>query len=128
MRNSFLYICLHCTLLWSQSTFSQEFLGCGEYHFKGILRKTPNTISKITYIVHENTKSEMRFSVSEIADEVNLSLFLNVPTEFTAKILKIMDGTKGVISDPNEISKRLPNPLGNRDTELKKLNTKKCEF
>ena len=109
-------------LLWSTTLFAQDFEGCGVYVFKGVLREDK-------YIVNEGTKSEMVFELADNQDFLNLSVFLNEPSTFKGRIIKQMDGTRGLLKGSSEISKRFPNPLDtSADIGITKIKSSVCEI
>ena len=123
MIKTFLFI----TLISSAPLFSQEFSGCGEYSFKGILRHDENAPLKMSYVIHEGTKSQMIFHLTEKVDVPKLALVLDLPSVFKAKIHKQMDGTKGTLKAPFEIARRYPNPLVSTDSGMTKIQDLKCD-
>jgi hypothetical protein len=117
-----LFLFFNCSTL-----YSQEFIGCGEYNFRGILREDQKAPLKMSYIVHESTKSELRFELVEKEDLLKLGVFVNTETMLKAKILNLMDGTKGELREISGISKRFPNPLVPNDTGIVRLQDIKCK-
>ncbi len=113
-------------LISTNPLLGQEFKGCGEYAFKGVLMLDSTAPLQMSYIVHQSTKSEMTFFIINQEDILKLNSFLKVPTALQAKILKKMDGTKGEIIGLTKISRRFPAPLGYPETELKLLKTLDC--
>jgi len=107
--------------------FAQDFSGCGEYKFKGILKYDEKAPLKMSYIVREGTGSQMTFSLVNKADVTTLAAFIDKPSHFKAKILKPMDGTKGELGAPVEIGLRFPDPLSASDTGIEKIKTLKCQ-
>ncbi|MBC7538449.1 MAG: hypothetical protein H7281_06490 [Bacteriovorax sp.] len=114
------------SLMSSSCLFAQEFSGCGEYLFKGILRHDEHAPLKMIYVVNEGTKSQLNFDLIEKDDVIKLALVLNLPTTITGNIEKPMDGTKGSLTMPTEIARRFPNPLKNNDTGITKIKIFKC--
>lgn len=110
----------------SLATNAQEFTGCGEYLFKGVLRADKKLPLKFKYIVHENSQSQMSFNLKEKTDSIALIGIIDQPTSLKAKILKKMDGTYGELTEPREISHRISKPLSARDTEIIKITDLKC--
>lgn len=113
-------------ILFSANAFAQSFEGCGEYEFKGIVRKDKSAPLGLVYVVNEETRSQLNFPITSFAEIKKLSLFINQPTQFQAKILKNMDGTKGEFSDSVQIEKRFPNPLLSTDTGITRIKILKC--
>lgn len=116
---------LVCLLLVGQAS-AQEFSGCGEYVFNGVLKHNDRSVFKMVYIVNEGTKSQMIFDFVERDDVMKLALMLNVPSSFKAKITRLMDGTKGVLSYPVDIDRRFLDPLSNKTSGLTKIKNLKC--
>lgn len=114
-------------VLLSSNVFAQEFSGCGEYVFKGVLKHDEHSPLKMIYVVNEGTKSQMTFDLIERDDVVKLSLMLDLPSTFKASITKPMNGTKGVLSFPSEIARRVPNPLSKNEIGIAKIKTFKCD-
>ena len=46
--------------------------------------------------------------------------------KINANITKAMDGTRGVLTFPSEVERRLPNPLSSIDTGIIKVKNFKC--
>lgn len=115
------------TLVFSFNAYSQDFSGCGEYLFKGVLRHDEQAPLKLKYVVNENTNSQMIFTLLEKEDVKKLAIMIDLPTTMKANITKPMDGTKGVITFPSEIGRRLPNPLVSKDTGITKIKNFKCD-
>jgi hypothetical protein len=115
---------LFCYL--SFNLYAQEFVGCGEYNLKGVLKKDENAPLKLSYLVHAGTNSQMRFHLTEPEDVLKLALMLDIDSSIKAKILKPMDGTKGKISGILEISKRFPNPISSSDTGINLILKLNC--
>lgn len=111
----------------SSHAFAQEFIGCGEYLFKGLLKMDEHSPFKMLYIVHEGTKSQMNFRLKEKDDAIKLALIIDIPSSFKASITKPMDGTSGVLSFPTEISRRFPDPLKSSSTGILKIKEMKCD-
>lgn len=111
----------------SFNSYAQDFSGCGEYEFKGVLRHDDHVPFKMIYIVNENTKSQMIFNLQEMEDMKKLAIMVNLPSKFKASIPKMMDGTKGVLTFPSEIGRRLPDPLSSKDTGITKIKNFKCD-
>lgn len=119
-------IILTLSFLWNSILFANEFQGCGEYLFKGILKGDKGSPLLMTYLVHAGTISEMKFLL-EKKDLITLSPYANTPSSFKAKILKKMDQTLGTLVEPTEIASRFPNPLNNNDTGIRKLKDLDCK-
>lgn len=115
------------TVLVSTSSWAQDFKGCGEYKFKGVLKQDEKAPLKMSYVVREGTGSQMTFHLVNKDDVVALAAFLDKPSQFKAKILKAMDGTKGELQGPVEIGLRFPNPLSDRDTGIERVGEMKCK-
>lgn len=113
-------------ILLASALYSQDFKGCGEYLFKGILKEGTEASPKVIYVVNEGTKSEQKFEIAKKEDLLRLSLFMNMPSSFKGKIMKRMDGTKGVVQDPTEIARRFPDPLSGSDTGISLIKASKC--
>ena len=107
-------------LIASINSYAQDFSGCGEYEFKGVLRHDDHVPFKMIYIVNENTKSQMIFNLQEMEDMKKIAIMVNLPS-------KLMDGTKGVLTFPSEIGRRLPDPLSSKDTGITKIKNFKCD-
>jgi hypothetical protein len=118
-------ICI--SFIWTSVLFSQEYQGCGEYLFKGILKDDKESPYKMNYVVNSKTKSEMIFEFSNESDLASLAILLDTPSSFKGKITKRMNGTKGVVKSPNEISKRFPDPLKSMDTGIFQIKAEKCD-
>ncbi|MBC7428710.1 MAG: hypothetical protein H7336_08880 [Bacteriovorax sp.] len=123
MINFFLLV----SLLISNNLLAQEFSGCGEYIFKGVLKHDEHAHLKMIYVVNEGTKSQMTFNLIERDDVQKLALMLDLPSTFKASIIKNMDGTRGALSFPSEIASRFPNPLSKNETGITKIKNFKCE-
>ena len=106
---------------------AQTFEGCGTYVFKGILRADANTKNKMSYLIHEGTKSQMIFEIPNEQDLVDLAMMINTSSTFTGIIPKLMDGTKGIVINTSEISRRFPDLLNPNSTGITKVNSKKCD-
>jgi hypothetical protein len=104
----------------SSILFAQDFRGCGDYLFRGVLKEDK-------YIVNEGTKSEMVFELIDNEDFLKLSAFLNMPSSFKGSIIKKMDGTKGVVKGSTEIFRRFPNPLNPKDTGITLIKKSVCD-
>lgn len=114
-------------LLISFPVFAQDFTGCGEYKFKGILKYDEKAPLKMSYIVREGTGSQMTFSLVNKNDVTTLAPFIDKPSQFKAKIVKPMDGTKGELRTPMEIGLRFPDPMSGSDTGIEKIKSVKCQ-
>jgi hypothetical protein len=123
MMKAFFFI----SLLSVGSLHAQTFEGCGTYVFKGILKEDLNSKNRISYYVHEGTKSQMIFEIPNDQDLLDLVIMLNVSSTFTGKITKLMDGTKGVVTAPTKISRRFPDPLNSASTGIIKISDEKCD-
>lgn len=88
-----------------------QFIDCGRYELKGILRQLPDQKRQFHYSVLEETQSAMLFLVAEESDLSVLLPFLDKPTFIEASILKKLNGTQGEINKIKKIQLRLPNPL-----------------
>lgn len=104
----------------SVNLYAGEFKGCGEYLVKGVFKKDE------TYIVNENSRSQMIFELGE-EEKAILSPLIGKSSSFKGKITKNMDGTKGKIRDIKEVTIRFPNPLAPGDTGIIKLRDLKCD-
>lgn len=122
IRRFFLFF----SIVFSVSAFSQEFSGCGEYHFKGILKYDEKAPLKMSYIIHEGSLSQMIFYLVDKEDINMLAAVTEKPSQFKAKIVKKMDGTKGELRSPTEIALRFPDPLRSSDTGIAKIKNLKC--
>jgi hypothetical protein len=114
-------------ILSSSQLFGQEFTGCGEYIFKGTLKYNEKAPFKIVYLVHEGSRSQMVFKLTEKEDLMKLALMVDLPSTFKASITKPMNGTNGFLSFPSEIARRFPDPLKNSDTGITKIKNIKCD-
>lgn len=111
----------------SFSAHAFDFTGCGEYKFKGVLKYDEKAPLKMSYIVREGSGSQMTFAIAQKADLMKLAPMVDKPSQFTGKILKPMDGTKGELQSPESIAFRYPNPLSDRDTGIEKIKDLKCK-
>jgi hypothetical protein len=85
------------------------FHGCGEYVLKGELVK--DKINPVVYKTNIGTKSEMSFSIENSDDLILISGYMNKPTEISASISKLMNGTRGEINHISKLALRRNNPL-----------------
>lgn len=109
------------------TAFANNFEGCGTYEFTGILKEDQKAKNKISYYVHEGTKSQMIFEIPNTDDLSDLVLMMNTSSSFIGKITKPMDGTKGILTSPTKISRRFPDPLNSKSTGIKKISDEKCD-
>ena len=114
------------SILFSSTVFSQDFSGCGEYSFKGVLRHNNHAPFKMIYVVNERTKSQMTFNLLEMDDVKKLALMINLPTKIKGNIVRRMDGTKGVLTFPSEIKRDFPDPLSSKESGINKIKNFKC--
>ena len=114
-------------LLFTQSVFANDFLGCGEYLIKGILRQDKSLKNFFYYSVLEQTQSEIKFTFKKTEDLGLILVMLNKPSQFKGKILTPLDGTKGVLQDLSQIDHRFPNPLSAKDTGIEKVKDLTCD-
>ena len=127
MKVNILLLSFLVSLLGVSNLFAQEFSGCGEYIFKGVLKSDEHAPLKLMYVVNEGTKSQMTFNLIERDDVPKLALMLDLHSTFRASITKNMNGSQGVLSFPTEIARRFPNPLSNKEMGISKLKSFKCE-
>lgn len=123
----FKFFSVFILILFASAVYALEFEGCGEYLLKGILKTDSDSPYKMYYVVHPESKSQMTFQIIEKKDALKLAPMLNTPSSIKARITKMMDGTKGKISFPYEISNRFPDPLSSESTGIKKIKNLKCE-
>jgi hypothetical protein len=66
-------------ILFTQSVFANDFLGCGEYLIKGILRQDKSLKNFFYYSVLEQTQSEIKFTFKKTEDLGLILVMLNKP-------------------------------------------------
>ena len=100
-----------------------DIKGCGRYKVAGIIRKADKSIIQI--VINEKTGSEYRFIPK--AGELNRFVgFIDVPVSFDVLITKL-DGTRGEMSNPQNMALIAPNPLNpTLSSGFKLLDKKVC--
>ena len=121
MRICFILCCL---FLANQS--KAQFMGCGRYSFKGVLRQSPDQANSFYYAVLEETQSALKLKVGEGSDLEKLLPFKDKPTMIEASLPKKLNGTLGEINKISNIEMRLPNPLSKNSLGLSQLEIANC--
>lgn len=106
-----------------------EYVGaptnCGRYEIAGIVEKNKDGIGYL-YKVNKGTMSEHNLIISQEIEPKVVS-YIDRPSKIKAKLLMKFDGTKGEISNIEEISMRIPNPLEPmNDNGFKFLSKESC--
>lgn len=115
-------------LILSTGICSASFQGCGEYTLHGVLKKNKSSSFKMVYVVNEGSLSQMVFEFAKISEMYKVVPLLDKPTSINATVLKKMDGTKGILSDVTNLTKRYLNPLQKNEISLKKLKNLNCDI
>ncbi len=103
-----------------------QFIDCGRYEMRGVLRQHPDLKRQFHYAVLEETQSAMMFSVTEESDLAAILPFLDKATTIEASLFKKLNGTRGEINRIKKIELRLPNPLAKNNLGLSLVEKAHC--
>lgn len=113
--------------IFSNSGFASSIASCGQYEFKGVLKKDPLNMEEFNYIILESTKSQLSFKIKSRNDLISLIPFLDRPTSFNGEIQNSMNGTRGEIMNISKIDFRFPDPLNQKDQGVTLIKTMDCK-
>ena len=119
----YLTILLVCCPLFATHGKS-SFGNCGEYNVRGMGRII-NNIPLV--IVNEHSRSEYILNVP-IEEEPKIAPYIDRSFEFSGQIEKGFNGTRAIIKNIKNISRRIANPLSKTpDTGLTLINKMPCK-
>ena len=110
-----------CPVLGYTSTTLKD---CGQYQIWGVVRKTYKQGGLVVKI-NEHSKSEYNLEISK-KDRLKFAGFIDRSFTGEGEISKI-DGTKALISNPQKLELRVPDPINPlRDSKLELLDKHGC--